>query len=245
MKNGNPAGDPPIDDQVAYWSDWNMRFRKGSQKLDVYQERQLSVARSLLPSTKDARVLEIGCGTGWLSAALSQYAQVVGIDFSSEAIEEARRRESSAQFLVGNIVTAEIPGGFDFILTVDTMAHVSDHVAFIGKVQRLLKPGGTFVCMTQNAFVWSRSSHILPLVKGLVRKWPRLGDLRKLLEPAFHIRKVASIVPAGDLGILRLANSRYCAGVLCKLIGKDRQQMLFERLLMGKELVIVATRRKS
>ena len=243
MNNANPAADPPIDDQVAYWSDWNMRFRKVSQKLDAYQERQLTVARSLLPQSKDARILEIGCGTGWLSAALSQYVQVVGIDFSNEAIEEARRRESSAQFMVGNIVTAEMPEEFDLILTVDTMAHVSDHAAFISKVAKLLKPGGTFVLMTQNSFVWSRSSHILPVVKGLVRKWPRLRELRKLLEPSFHVRNVGSIVPAGDLGILRLTNSRYCAGVLRKLIGVGRQQGLFEWLLMGKELIIVATRR--
>ena len=234
---------PPMDEQVSFWNDWNLRFRKLSQSMDAYQGRQLATARSWLSGATNAKVLEIGCGTGWLTAALASFVSIVGMDLSTDAIEEARRRGSSATFLAGDVVGMEFPEQFNMVITVDTMAHVPDHAAFIGKVSSVLAPGGIFLLMTQNSFVWNRNSQLMPLAKGQVRKWPQLADLRKLLAPEFRIEHVTSIVPAGDRGILRLVNSRYCAGVLRKLLGAQRQQALYERLLIGKELIIVARRK--
>jgi 2-polyprenyl-3-methyl-5-hydroxy-6-metoxy-1,4-benzoquinol methylase len=186
MNNANPAGDPPIDDQVAYWNDWNMRFRKVSQKLDAYQERQLATAKRWLSGETNGKVIEIGCGTGWLSAALAMFVSIVGMDLSTDAVEEAKRRGSSATFLAGEFLGMNFPEKFNMVITVDTMAHVPDHAAFIDKVSSVLVPGGVFLLMTQNSFVWNRSSQLMPLAKGQVRQWPQLADLRKLLAPDFR-----------------------------------------------------------
>ncbi len=234
---------PPMEEQASFWNDWNLRFRKLSQSMDAYQNRQLETAKKWLSGGGEPMVLEIGCGTGWLTAGLATLGTLVGIDLSNDAIEEARRRGSSASFLAGDIVKMDFPGRFDMVITVDTMAHVPDHAAFIGKVSSVLEPGGIFLLMTQNSFVWNRSSQLMPLAKGQVRKWPQLAELGELLTRDFQIEQVSSIVPAGDRGILRLMNSRYCAGVLRKLLGAERQQALYEWLLIGKELVIVARRK--
>jgi len=232
-----------MDEQVSFWNEWNLKYRKLDKEVDGYMARQIQVAMDSLPKGRRGRVLEIGCGTGWLSAALCGFADVVGIDLSPEAIEEAKRRESGGQFFAGDVLALDLPGQFDLIVTADTMAHIPDHPAFIERVRNLLPVNGTLLLMTQNAFVWNRSSQLKAPGKGHFRKWPRLGELKQLLRPSFRIEKITSIVPQGDKGILRLLNSRYCAGVFRKIIGVQKQEELYEWALIGKELVIVATRR--
>jgi hypothetical protein len=94
--------------------------------------------------------------------------------------------------------------------------------------------------MTQNPFVWTRYSQLSPVGPGQIRNWPSLKALKLLLADHFRILEVSSICPAGDRGILRIANSRYVAGVLRRLIGRERATALYERMLVGRELTVAA-----
>jgi 2-polyprenyl-3-methyl-5-hydroxy-6-metoxy-1,4-benzoquinol methylase len=241
MTEANDLRTPPsMADQMAYWNDWNMRWRDHTQSFDFYQRRQLITALNLLPRPSKTKVLEIGCGTGWLSASLAGFVSVTGFDLSDVAIEEAKRRGSRATFFQGDVHSVALIEKFEAIVTVDTMAHVPDHAAFIKRVAELLQPKGRLILMTQNPFVWRRSSTLLPQAKGQIRNWPELSALRELLKDRFKIKQVTSIVPAGDQKILRVLQSRYCAGVLRMIIGEKLQERLFERLMIGKEIIIVA-----
>jgi SAM-dependent methyltransferase len=77
----------------------------------------------------DQRVLDLGCGTGHLLAALNP-SRGVGVDFSSAMVDEARRRHPHLEFHVGDIedpvVLEALNGPFDVILLADTVGSIED-----------------------------------------------------------------------------------------------------------------------
>jgi 2-polyprenyl-3-methyl-5-hydroxy-6-metoxy-1,4-benzoquinol methylase len=239
---GNPV--PPLPEQEAFWNDWNHRFR--TRDVDEFMSRQIAVAVEWVGrmAVRAPRVLELGCGTGWLSGALSEQcgARVVGIDLSQEAVEQARRAYPHLEFHAGDALTLPLQGPFDAIVSADVLAHIPDQQAVIDLMARLLRAGGTFVLMTQNPFVWLRSSYLMERGKGQYRDWPSLGRIRSMLAREFEILHVSSLAPGGDQGILRLAHSRYVSGVLRRIIGTQRLTALKERMLIGRELIVVARR---
>jgi SAM-dependent methyltransferase len=76
-----------------------------------------------------ARVLELGCGTGDLLAALKP-SYGVGVDFSAGMIAQARKAHPDLSFLLGDIEDASfvqrLPGPFDVILIIDTLGALDD-----------------------------------------------------------------------------------------------------------------------
>jgi SAM-dependent methyltransferase len=92
-----------------------------------YYEEDERYLKFLVPTGR--RVLDLGCGTGRLLAAL-QPSRGVGIDFSSAMIHEARRKHPHLQFEVGDIEDARVferlDGPFDVILLSDTVGSLED-----------------------------------------------------------------------------------------------------------------------
>lgn len=101
------------------------------------------VSRWLPPG---ARVLEIGCGSGALAAALGAAGHaVVALDADPERVEEARARGVDAR-------VAEFPkfddgaaAGFDAVLFTHSLHHVHAPDAAVHRTRELLRPGGVLV----------------------------------------------------------------------------------------------------
>ncbi len=127
------------------------------------------------------------------------------------------------------------------MVSADAIAHVADQAGFVARVAEVLRPAGVFLLMTQNAFVWTRSSTLAPRGAGQLRDWPSLGRLRHLLGPSFRITRVGSIVPGGDQGVLR-ASAWAMRGAAALRLGRLVVPVL-EHARIGRELVITATRR--
>jgi SAM-dependent methyltransferase len=79
--------------------------------------------------TEGARVLELGCGTGGLLAALKP-SFGVGVDLSEGMIAQARRTHPNLTFFIGDVedpsFVRSLPGPFDFIVVVDTLGALDD-----------------------------------------------------------------------------------------------------------------------
>src|SRR5437868_4640959 len=65
-----------------------------------------------------ARVLEVGCGTGDLLAAV-QPSRGVGLDFSPEMVELARKRHPELEFFEGEASSLGLKETFDYIILSD------------------------------------------------------------------------------------------------------------------------------
>lgn len=234
---------PPLPEQADYWDRWNREARLG--ELNPYMARLRDVAVRWAGSQGGRpRILEVGCGAGWTAEGLSRLGPVVGVDLSPRAVEAARRRCPDAEFITGDFFNAPLSGPFDVVTTADTIAHVSDQQAFVDRVADLLRPGGTFVLMTQNPFAFRRSSWVPPVAPGQIRHWPDLHELRTMLARDFEVHHVTTAAPLGaDSGIFRLTNARRVWGAISRLLGTARATRLYEWLRLGSELVVVARRR--
>ena len=94
-------------------------------------------------------VLEIGCGSGARSTeALASRYQVTGIDLSARQIERARKRIPSATFLVGDVMSIDLPpASFLAIVALYVMNHIpsGEHASVYRRVAAWLEPDGVFI----------------------------------------------------------------------------------------------------
>lgn len=108
-----------------------------------------------------ARVLDIGCGTGYGTAELAQHAQsAVGIDVSDDAIIYAREHYPipNATFLTGSATALPFPPvSFDLITAFEVIEHLEDWHGFLMEARRLLHPSGTFLVSTPNKLYYAES----------------------------------------------------------------------------------------
>src|ERR1700760_1446554 len=83
---------PDIDPVHPYYPEWKIR-KHSSERLVKYLERK----------RRNLRILEIGCGNGWLSAKLAGIsdANVIGLDINQVEINQATRvfKKSNLQFI--------------------------------------------------------------------------------------------------------------------------------------------------
>ena len=106
---------------------------------------------TLLPPPP-ARVLDRGCGTGWLSYFLARRGyEVVGTDVSAEAIRLAKSAaypgSPTPQFLVDDSEAATFNAEFDAVVFFDSLHHATDERVALASAFRALRPGGVCIAL--------------------------------------------------------------------------------------------------
>lgn len=95
----------------------------------------------------DARtVLDLGCGNGWLTAALSRCGfDVTGMDNSLSGIEIARHAHRDVPFHHADVMlppAEDLRGRFDAVVAVEILDHVAQPRLLLQNALHLLRPGG-------------------------------------------------------------------------------------------------------
>jgi SAM-dependent methyltransferase len=113
-----------------------------------FERRRELLVGALAPG---ARVLDIGCGSGWFSQALERAGFTVsGVDVAGEALRRARERCPGVEFALAG-EGGELPfatGCFDSAWLGDVLEHVQDGLGLLAEVHRVLVPGGLLVAST-------------------------------------------------------------------------------------------------
>jgi SAM-dependent methyltransferase len=175
------------------------------------------LARFIVP--EGARVLEIGCGTGDLLAALRP-SEGVGVDVAPAMVERARGKHPHLEFVVGDAETLDVPAlsgrTFDYIVMSDVVGQLSDVWSAFRALRRFANPR-TRLLVTYYNFVWEpvlrlgeRFGLKMPVEQ---QNWLGMADLRNLLElNHFEIIRAgtANLLPVGVPLLARFAN-RYLA----------------------------------
>lgn len=107
---------------------------------------------------KDARLLEVGCGSGALVAELAArgYSDVTGVDLAELAVAAARRAGLHNVVRMDGSETSYEDESFDCIVASDVLEHIMDEQKALLEWKRLLRPGGVLVCFVPAfAFLWS------------------------------------------------------------------------------------------
>lgn len=141
----------PSDERLRLeFNDWARAGRGASMEKGHRPLGEQAI--ELMGISTEARVLDVGCGSGWATRLMAEKAsagRVVGIDIADEMIAVAR--ETSAQFVnvEYRVASAEgLPfaaGEFTAAFSMESLYYYADVLVALKEIKRVLEPGGLFV----------------------------------------------------------------------------------------------------
>jgi ubiquinone/menaquinone biosynthesis C-methylase UbiE len=137
---------------------------------------------------EDRRVLDAGCGTGVVAAALAERAHVTGVDPEPEMLAVARRRLPPEVELL-RASAEELPfadASFDAAV-LRLVVHLLDRPRALAELRRVLAPGGRLVVATFDPahFDGFWLNRLLPSLERIDRaRFPTPDELRAELRDA-------------------------------------------------------------
>jgi ubiquinone/menaquinone biosynthesis C-methylase UbiE len=150
-----------------------------------YQALRRHVVRSIDPGANDFALLDAGCGTGGMLAALREKfpsAKLTGIEISQHAVEIARARDSGAEFFCGSVDALPFADEtFDRVLSLDVLTHAGvDEKKTMTEMHRVLRANGKLI-LNLAAFDFLKGAHDLAV--NVDRRYKR-GQIETLLRTA-------------------------------------------------------------
>ncbi len=128
--------------------DWDRRFRQQSgwtRQIRAYILSRLGLGAS-------SRVLEVGCGTGVITAGLRQEtpALIFGLDLNLDFLRLARQNDPSARITAGNAQSLPFPtGAFDAVVCHFLFLWLAQPAGVLAEMVRVVRPGGAVAAFAE------------------------------------------------------------------------------------------------
>ena len=130
---------PKVDAKHPHAQEWKVR------------EDSLHRFLTLLRSWHCDRILDLGCGNGWMSRRVAEAVErkVLGMDLNQRELKDAQAafgRIKELDFVYADIFEAAIPAqSFDLIYLAGSVQYFSDLSQLLQRLLHLLSPGGRIV----------------------------------------------------------------------------------------------------
>ena len=145
------------------------------------------------------QILDLGCGTGELTATLAgSGAQLTGLDSSATMIESARKNFPQLDFVVANAASFSLPMQFDAVFSNAALHWMPEKEQVAARMYQHLKPGGRLVL--EMGAKGNVESMLLALEKVMQQhgyqyraRWyfPSVGEYTSILEKyGFRVHQV-------------------------------------------------------
>ncbi|HQU25718.1 MAG TPA: methyltransferase domain-containing protein [Acidimicrobiales bacterium] len=130
-----------------------------------------------------ARVLDVGCGPGTITADLARRVpegEVLGIDRSAPVVEAARSQHGAENlsFRVGDVYALDLAdASFDVVYAHQVLQHLTRPVDAIAEMRRVLKPGGLLAVRDADfgGFFWAPTDPALERWNAAYHRLARLN----------------------------------------------------------------------
>jgi SAM-dependent methyltransferase len=159
--SADPADPPGVNDYDSFAEAYTASNE--TNLINAYYERPAMLA--LAGDVAGRRILDAGCGSGPLFAALRDRGAIVtGIDKSAAMVALARRRlGDDADLQVAELGgPLPFPGGtFDDVTASLVLHYLEDWGPALGELRRVLKPGGRLIVSVDHPFatnLWHREA---------------------------------------------------------------------------------------
>jgi SAM-dependent methyltransferase len=181
---------------------------------NVIRKRELGLIFSVLERARPRKILDFGCGAGWLSKILlAKGYDVIGIDASDALINSAVKSCQEGRFIVGDCMNMPFADGvFDCVIGSAILHHLETARA-LAECRRVTSPGGVLMLMEPNklnpiAALARKVIHLNtkdenPFYPGRLKKalaaarWDRL-QFRYLFPYSFSLSYLFKILRLGD-----------------------------------------------
>jgi SAM-dependent methyltransferase len=155
----------------------------------------LRIFRQYLAGQVRPRVLEVGCGTGFVLqrlAAEGRY-QLIGLEEHLAGLRHARGRLPAVEFVQADARDLPYEAEFDAIGAFDVIEHIGEDGAVLASIHHALKPNGIAVLtVPQHKWLWSATDE-QAMHK---RRYTRRDLSAKLAAAGFALLRCTSFVTA-------------------------------------------------
>lgn len=166
------------------------------------------------------KIIDFGCGAGWLTSILGLFGPTTGVELSPEAVEKASSSYPHVRFVQGDVRAWKSEELFDVAVSQEVIEHLEDQAQHVDLAADLLRPGGFFIVTTPNAKTF------LALPKKQRDKWSNqpieklltVAELVSYLARRLEILEVRTIVALHGLkGWRSLMNSTRLDGIKLRM----------------------------
>ena len=155
------------------------------------------------PFASERKVLDIGCGAGYGAGYLSKSASsIIAIDISSQGVSQYWEEygRDNLDFILGNGTNLPFKvGSFDVVTSFQVIEHIEPKFVldYLREIDRVLRPGGTFVCSTPN-----KKLRLLPFQKPWNPEHKREykdNEIKNLLKEVFERVEVYGLCGSDEI----------------------------------------------
>ncbi len=172
---------PNRPERIAYYNDLADRRDRFRERNSYYHREIEKAYRFIIP--EGASVLEIGCATGDLLAAMRP-AKGVGIDFSPRMVEHARERHPDLEFREMDAEALHLDETFDYVIISGLLGDLDDIQLFFNRLHHVTRPDTRIIVDYYN-HLWEpliRFAETIGLKMPLrYQNWLPLEDIENLL----------------------------------------------------------------
>jgi trans-aconitate methyltransferase len=135
----------------------------------------------LLDPKPGERILDVGCGTGHLTAQIAATgAQVTGVDRSSEMIAQARATHPALRFEVADARELQFSNEFEAVFSNATLHWITEPERAIVSIAKALRRGGRFVAE------FGGKGNVAGVVAAVTAAWCKLELPESLPTPWYY-----------------------------------------------------------
>ena len=153
-----------MDEQLrTEFNEWARAGKGESMEQGHRPVGEQAIARMNVPA--DARVLDVGCGSGWATRLLADYAsqgRVTGIDISDEMVRVAHESSTSHPNVDFEMASAErLPfedNEFTHAFSMESLYYYEDIPGALSEIHRVLRRGGRFFAVV-DLYRESKATH--------------------------------------------------------------------------------------
>ena len=140
------------------------------------------------------KILEIGCGTGFVLRKLQSHfreAELYGSDLLIEGLYFASQRVSTATLVQMDARDIPYQQEFDLICALDVIEHIEEDELALSQMYNAVRPGGKIIItVPQHMFLWSTVDEL----SYHKRRYGRDDLINKVRKAGFEVIKTASFV---------------------------------------------------
>jgi len=192
---------------ARFWDNWANSRKLHDQFFTFRLGEAITNFLSSVTDIRDRRLLDYGCGPGFLEEhLLRRGARVTGADYSPETVRSVNERfanrggwEEASLITDGTIAASD--SSFDIVTCIETIEHMFEpaRLKMLTEFRRILKPGGRLMITTPNEEDLQRNRILCPHCGHTFHMWQHLCSWSKenltgiLHDTAFSVDFCAGI----------------------------------------------------